>query len=207
MNDRNVVCASQAGTWRCEGEVWALSHAGLTVRVRARKGLRYLAQLLDRPNDPIHVLDLIQDGTASRPCDARLASELSLRRSPLDMSDPLIDARGRSAYRLRMAELELELAEAERDADLGRCQVLAREKDWLLQALTARSHGSDLTVERARKAVYNRIHEVVRTLDRLHAPLARHLVVSVRTGTYCVYRPDVRVRWSLDATERACPTM
>lgn len=194
------VCMSQASSWVCEGEVWALSHAGLTVRLRTRKGLRHLAKLLERPNHPVHVLDLLQDKAASTPYDARQhVCELSPRSARFEVRDPLSDAHSRAAYRQRMLDIEAELAEAERDADLGRCQALEAEKSWLLQALLARSCGINVTVERARKAVYNRIREAVSAIDRLHPALARHLVVSVRTGAHCVYKPDLRVRWSLIA--------
>ena len=57
----------------------------------------------------------------------------------------------------------------------------------------ARRTGDD--VERARKAVSNRIRDAIRRVEAQHPRLGRHLAASVKTGAWCAYRPEVPVRW------------
>src|SRR5262249_25141376 len=45
-------------TLRLEGEIWTVTGAG-TVRLKDRKGLQYLATLLERPDVEIHAIDLV----------------------------------------------------------------------------------------------------------------------------------------------------
>ena len=47
---------------RLEGDHWAVTFAGQTVHLRDTRGLRYLAALIDRPGEPLHVLDLVRRG-------------------------------------------------------------------------------------------------------------------------------------------------
>ena len=47
--------------------------------------------------------------------------------------------------------------------------------------------------ERARTAVTYRVRAAIRKLDQLHPELGRHLANSVRTGTWCSYRPETDV--------------
>jgi hypothetical protein len=63
--------------------------------------------------------------------------------------------------------------------------------------LDGRARRDGHPVERARKAVYNRIRAALATIEAEHPALARHLERSVTTGTYCAYRPDREVAWRL----------
>ena len=51
--------------------------------------------------------------------------------------------------------------------------------------------------ERARTAVTARIRAAIAGIEALHPELGRHLRLSVRTGTLCVYEPDRPVPWTL----------
>jgi len=62
--------------FQCEGEYWTIAFAGLVVRLRDRRGLHYLARLLDRPGEPIRAEDLVAAASpdrASRSGQARLS--------------------------------------------------------------------------------------------------------------------------------------
>jgi hypothetical protein len=62
--------------------------------------------------------------------------------------------------------------------------------------LRARSCRDDLAIiERARKAVTNRIRATIARVGAVHAGLGRHLDNAVRTGAQCNYRPDRPTRW------------
>lgn len=68
--------------------------------------------------------------------------------------------------------------------------------------LVARVEGEspgDRNAERARQSVLARLRTAMRKIAVHHPTLERHLRTSQRTGTLCVYRPEVSVRW-----ETAC---
>jgi hypothetical protein len=160
-----------------DGDGFRLEGRGARVRLDDRKGVHYLARLLDAPGRELHVLDLI--GAA------------------VDQSDvgPLLDGAAKSAYRARLAELTADLEEAGRFADLGREARARREIDALTEQLAqavglgGRDRARGASVERARINVQRRLRDV---LDRIeaHAPgLGRWLSASIRTGVYCAYEP------------------
>jgi len=43
-----------------------------------------------------------------------------------------------------------------------------------------------------------RVRAAIRKLDQLHPELGRHLANSVRTGTWCAYRPESDVSWTIE---------
>ncbi|MBL8925421.1 MAG: hypothetical protein JNM77_04185 [Pseudonocardia sp.] len=112
--------------------------------------------------------------------------------------DELLDARARSMYRRRLADLDDELAEAERWNDTERAGRLRVERDFLIRELTAamglsgrpRRLGSD--TERARLNVTRAIRTAIaRIRDRVPSTGA-HLDTAIRTGARCSYRGEHR---------------
>ncbi len=59
-----------------------------------------------------------------------------------------------------------------------------------------RAHGTAEAVERARKAVTNRIRQTLAHIANVHHALGLHLRNAVHTGTRCVYTPERPTRWS-----------
>lgn len=178
--------------FRRDGQFWTLAYRDRTIRMKDAKGLYDLARLLAQPDHEVHVLDLIGAPGSGR--DA-------LRRTG-DLGE-LLDARARAEYRRRIAELENELAEAESDADLARAERARVERDFIAAELSAafgvggRPRRSADPAERARKAVTGRIRLTIGRIDSEHAELARHLTNAVQTGTFCVYRPEDPLGWTL----------
>jgi hypothetical protein len=157
------------------------------------KGLQDLAQLMSMPGHEIHVLDL----AGSRGEQTRHALGQSG-----DLGD-MLDARARAEYRRRLAELDDDVAEAERFADLGRADRARAERDFIATELAAslglggRPRRTGDPAERARKAVAGRIRLTIGRIDEAAPDLARHLANSVHTGTFCVYRPEVPIDWTV----------
>ena len=60
----------------------------------------------------------------------------------------------------------------------------------------AAEDGSAEGVERARKAVTNRIRQTLVRVASVHHTLGLHLRNAVHTGTRCVYTPERPTRWS-----------
>lgn len=179
--------ARAAGTFRRDGDIWTLAYAGQTARVRDTKGLRDLAVLLGCPGTDVHVLDLLAPGVRVADVGA----------------DPMIDDEARAAYRQRLTDLDAELDEAERHADLERAARAKAERDALLEHLGAafglrgRPRRLGDATERARKAVTARIRDSIDRVERHHAALGAHLRQAVVTGTTCAYRPAEPISWNL----------
>ena len=163
---------------------WHATFDGLSLDLPDLKGLQDIERLLQQPGCDIHALDLAE----------RAETEYG--------ADAVMDERGRSAVSVRIRDLRAELEEAEAMNDLGRTERLAAEMDDLTQALGAalglggRSRRMSDLAERARSAVTWRIRHAVRKVEALHPALGRHLAFSIRTGSFCVYRPEQDVHWS-----------
>ena len=172
---------------RREGDVWAVTYAGRTVRVRDLKGIGDLAVLLRRHGEEVHCLELM---------------------GATDVGDagPALDDQARRAYQGRILELQRDVDEAREANDPVRAERAELELDALVTELSrafglgGRSRGAGSSVERARTAVTFRIRAAIKKIGEQHEPLATHLSHSVRTGTWCAYRPERDVRWAVDAT-------
>ncbi|HMI93534.1 MAG TPA: AAA family ATPase [Polyangiales bacterium] len=166
-----------------EGEYWSVCFEQRSFRLRDGLGLRYLQRLLAAPRSELHVLDLVAEGQGGG-ADGGDAGEL-------------LDEPARRAYRERLRELRESEREAESAGDADGAER-AREEIEALSGELARALGlggrprrAGQAAERARSAVRRRIRH---TLDRIceHDPrLAAYLERTVRTGNYCVYRPEL----------------
>jgi hypothetical protein len=190
-----------AGRFASEGGEWSLTFAGTTVRVRDARGLQYLARLLETPHQEVHVTELVASAEGQAPEARTEAAGEGLRLVRAERGMPRLDERARATYQARLTELREEVADAERLNDLGR-GARARHETELLEAeitsafgLSGRARRTGDAVERARKAVSNRIRDAIRRIEPLHPRLGRHLSASIRTGTYCAYQPELPVRW------------
>lgn len=171
-----------------EGDAWAVTWGGTTVRVRHAKGIADLAVLLAHRSEPVHVRTL--EGVD----DLLTASD-----------QPALDRTAVAAYRTRLRDLEDDLDEADRHADLERAARLGAERDALVAELTRglglggrpRGAGSDPD-ERLRKAVSARVKATIDRLEALQPGLGRHLRGAVRTGYWCTYEPEQPVTWRVE---------
>lgn len=173
------------------GGLWQVGLDDDAVTLRPLRGFGYLRELVRRPHQPVSALDLVGGGAG-----VVVASGLG------DVADP----QALAAYRERLQELEVELAEATDWSDLGRADVARRERDALLDEV-ARStglHGRPRTAgssqERARVAVQKAITVAVERIGAVDERLGTHLRGSIRTGIQCTYEPpgDDRLDWILD---------
>lgn len=183
--------------FRREGEVWRLVHAGHEVRLRDSKGLRDLARLLAEPARPFPAVELAGAVAAVRHGGAGNGLY-----EPGDLGE-LVDAQAREAYRRRLADLDEEIDDADRAADVARSARAAAEKDALVAQLAAayglggRPRRTGDPAERARQTVTARIRDALDRIEASHPDLGRHLRRSVRTGRICVYEPDSPIHWSV----------
>ena len=192
-------------TFRREGDYWTLAYQGELARLRDAKGLGYLACLLGRPGQEVHVLELV--GAVDSPAPGRRpgAAPAGLTVSRLEAADPLLDAQARDAYRRRLHELEEDLEEACSWSDPERAARAQAEIDALTGELARAaglgSHDRSLATpaERARVSVTKATRTAIRTIARHCPALGDHLAASVHTGRFCSYAPPGQAppAWSL----------
>jgi TolB-like protein len=168
------------------GQNWIVEYEGHRSILPDLKGLHDIRRLLERPGEEVHCLDLAERAETTYGADAAL------------------DDRARNEIKLRIRTLQEELADAEDMNDIGRAEGARSEMDRLFAALSqalglgGRSRRLGDLAERARTTVTWRIRYALRKIEAAHAPLGRHLQSSLRTGTFCVYCPEVHPAWRFD---------
>lgn len=190
-----------ANTFRREGDFWTVEFEHRTVRVRDLKGMRYLGRLLSTPGREHHVLDLVaaEAGAGGGAPLGRGDREGGLSVATLGDAGALLDDRAKAAYRRRLAEIEEDLDEAHANGDGERAAQAATERDLLIGELAravglgGRDRRAASASERARAGVTRAIRQAMVRIAEHHEQLGKHLDDTIRTGTYCAYRPDHRV--------------
>jgi hypothetical protein len=179
---------------RCAGDWWEAAHGGTRARVRASKGLRYVAELLRSPGCERHVLDLVD----------RVEGVGDVDRRALGDAGPMLDGPARTAYRHRIEALRSAIDDATLGGRLDEAERLQEEHDTLLAQLASafglggRGRAAASAAERARLNVTRAIRTAVAGLDHALPGAGAALDRRIRTGTYCAYEPvDGDVRWVL----------
>jgi tetratricopeptide (TPR) repeat protein len=186
---------------RREGDYWSVVFEGRTVRMRDLKGMRYLARLLAHPGREFHVLDLVAaENAGAAPAESGLAADLSRR--ALGDAGELLDARAKNAYRRRLAEIEDDIEQARVLGETERATQAGAEREFLVRelsravGLSGRDRRAASASERARVAVTRAIRQGIVRISGHYPELGEYLDGAIRTGAYCAYVPDVRVRKS-----------
>jgi len=163
--------------------MWQASYRGHVAYIRDTKGLHDLATLLSHPGTDLSALSLAGGNLSQRTLTSG--------------AEPVLDRAALVAYRRRLADLDVELATAQENADLATHQRATDEREQLLAELrraTRPDGGSrrfaNTATERARKAVTARIRDAIRRISDAHPELGTHLDRTIRTGTTCRYEPD-----------------
>jgi predicted ATPase len=176
------------GELAVDGDGWRVTFDGRTVRVRDMKGIGDLAVLVTRPGVEIHALELMGGGVVE------------------GGAGPALDDRARREYQARIIELQREIDEAHDHHDNGRAERAEVELDALVAQLSeafglgGRARPTGSSAERARSAVTYRVRAAIKKVGELHPELGRHLTNAVRTGTWCAYRPERDITWTVDLT-------
>ncbi|MEO5767008.1 MAG: transcriptional regulator, partial [Polyangia bacterium] len=175
-----------------EGEYWTITApAGTTFRLKDTLGLQYLARLLAEPGREIHVLDLVGGG--------RSHAGAVDGDAVIDHGDAgeLLDEEARQKYRRRLEDLRETVAEAESFGDAARAGRAREEIEFLgaelgrAVGLGGRARRAGSAAERARSAVQRRIKNALARIADAAPDLAAVLGRTVKTGNFCVYRPDI----------------
>jgi hypothetical protein len=187
--------------FRRHGDYWSLMFGGRAVHLRDLKGMRYLSRLLGEPSRELHVLDLVAAETTS----VEATDAASTRHAALGDAGEMLDAQAKDAYRRRLAEIEEDVEDARACGDATREAQADLERDFLVRelsravGLSGRGRRAGDASERARAAVTRAIRQAMARIGEQLPELGEHLDRTIRTGTYCSYRPDPRVPadWNL----------
>jgi hypothetical protein len=179
--------------FRPQGDYWTIAHEGEVRLLKDGRGLHHIASLLSRPGEELHALELMAPFGAT---DNVLLEQAA---------GPKLDPQAKWAYRRRLADLRDELEEAERFNDFGRASRAREGIEFLTDHLAAgvglggRDRLPGSTAERARSAVTHAIRTALRRIRDGMPVLWDQLAPRIKTGTYCVYHPDVvhPIRWEL----------
>jgi tetratricopeptide (TPR) repeat protein len=183
--------------FRRDGDYWTIWYDSKVFHLKHVKGLTCLAYLLGHPSTEIHSANLAMvmerangafDGAAARPAvfaDAQLGD-----------SGPMLDSQAKAEYRRRLLDLREELEEAKRNNDFGRATRAEEEIDFITAefsravGLGGRNRHAGSPSERARLSVTKAIKSVLAKIAQHNSELADHLDATIRTGTFCSYKPD-----------------
>jgi hypothetical protein len=165
---------------RREGEFWSLRFDQSVIHLKHSRGLETLERLLSHPDRDFHAIELA-----------------ALAPGATDIGDAgeLLDAEARAAYRARLTDLEAQVEEADSFADVHRARRAREEIDFLAAelsravGLSGRSRRAGVAADRARVTVQKRLRSAIRRIEERAPQLGRYLSQTVRTGTFCVYRP------------------
>ena len=178
-----AVASATQPAFHNEGEFWSVAYGDGVLRLKDSKGLRYIAWLVRHPGREFHAMHLEGvGGTAAAPG----------RRAHLGDAEHLLDAPAQLASTVR--DLQAELVEAQQHNDLGRIERLQDELAGLSQQLATAAGlgapGAGAQAERARLNVTRAIGAALKRVRAVDAGLARYLANTIKTGNFCVYRPD-----------------
>jgi hypothetical protein len=203
---------AEENIFRNEGDFWKIIYHGERVRpLKDTKGFRYLAILLQNPEQSFHVLDLVRlvngndnpiKESYSRMSRERLSEE-ELNLSNFGDAGQVIDGKALSEYKKKIKELEEDIDEAENNNDYARLEMLKQEKEFLEQQILAatdlkgRIRKLDNGSDRARKAVSVSIRASIGKIHKQHPELGQHLKNSIKTGFSCSYLPDKPISWAI----------
>jgi hypothetical protein len=177
-----AVGETKAFTLERQGEIWQVAYKGETILIKNSKGMEILATLVSQPDREFLSLDLVNPAASCQPTD------------PGD-SGPILDDRSRAEYKQRVADLRLELGDAEARADIGRAEALREELDFISRELSrafglgGRQRVTGSTMEKARVNAQRRLRDAIGRIEAQLPNAGRYLKNTVKTGRYCIYSP------------------
>lgn len=166
------------------GDFWEIEYKHHKVVLKDSKGLQDLRKLLLRPDEEFHCSELAGNGAIE------------------EKGVEMFDNKAKTAYQKRIIEIQNAIMEAELMGNTHQTEQLHWEYEEVLDHVSKSSglgHNARLTsgsVDKIRSAVTLRIKSCIKKISKEHAALGKHLSVSVKTGTFCSYQPEEKLRWT-----------
>ena len=177
-----------------QGDYWIIRYQGHVAFLKATRGLQCLSLLLHHPGREFHVSELL-GLMIGKPAVASMNGHTTDAWHGRSLADtgPVLDARAKAEYKLRLENLRADLEEAERFCDPGRAEQARSEINAIAQQLTSavglggRDRRSGSEAERARCAVTKRIKDSINKIGEAIPALRRYLAAQIKTGYFCSY--------------------
>jgi hypothetical protein len=201
----------QANAFLSRGEYWAIHFEGKGILLKDSKGLRYIAHLVQHPGQSFLATQLTHAILGSQPegtvgakgtLSRQRAADMGLTVSDLGHATERFDAKTEREVKNEIQDLKDRLGMAQETQDQDRAASL-REEISVLEHYLASSMGlqgrvrkAGDPVERARKAVANRIDASLKKIKAEHPSLGAHLHNSIKKGTFFSYLPEKPVHWA-----------
>lgn len=166
------------------GDFWELEFKNHKLVCKDSKGLQDLRKLLLRPDEEFHCSELAGNGAIE------------------EKGVEMFDNKAKTAYQKRIIEIQNAIMEAELIGDTHLTEQLHWEYEEILDHLSKSSglgHKARLTsgsVDKIRSAVTLRIKSCIKKISKEYPALGKHLSVSIKTGTFCSYRPEEKLHWT-----------
>jgi hypothetical protein len=184
------VMPSSRNTFQLEGDIWALTFAGKTIRLKDSLGLKCIAHLIAKKRCEIDaaLLRAIVNGHIL----VKPAAGIEV-----------LDRQAIERYRADYEDLLFQMEEAKENNDFARQEQIQTKIDALTRQLTSatglggRIRKSKDEFANARTSLTNAINRTIKRIQQKHADLARHLDNSIRTGQSFCYAPETEVVWDL----------
>jgi len=157
------------------------------------KGMEQIAQLLAKSPKSISAIEL-----ANPKNDTKL---MILSKS--DKPQEIIDKNALQSYRIRLRDIEDELAGAEKNNDLAEQNKLKAEKEQILSYVQSTTKPSGQSgsfsdnIKNACDAVSNNINRALEKIKQNNPTLHQHLNNSIQRGKHFAYNPDRKIDWEL----------
>lgn len=177
------------------GDTWDLMFGGACFTVKHTKGMAYIHLLLQSPDRPVDAwqMSAASGGAARNQLSDQELAELSRTG---DIAEPVLDGQARSEYKTEIADLRRQIAEAERNNDLGRVEGLRSQEEMIIQQLGrdtgmgGQARRFTTEAEKARKAVSRAIGIALGNIDHQSKKMKELLDSRIDRGASCTYRSD-----------------
>jgi TolB-like protein len=173
------------GSFRINSELCHIGFDEKEISLKSGKGLYDIQKLLQQPEEPIHCMVLMGAGLFTS-------------------GENILDQKAITSYKEKVREIKIEMEEADAVSDYHRMEMLQESYEQILDQLSgglghsgkARKTGS--SAEKSRAAVTWRIRNVISKIELLHPHLGKHFSNSIKTGNFCVYRPERKMEWTFE---------
>ena len=165
-----------------ESTGWKLSFENSAVQLPEVKGFYDIQKMLSRPRQLFHCAELMGSVVNEK-------------------GEKLFDAKAKKQYEKKIAELQIDITEAEQRNDFSQLEKLQDEYDRLIEYLSqslglkGKVRETSNPVEKARSAVTWRIRSAIARIESYHPQLGAHLSNAIKTGSFCSYQPDRELTW------------
>ncbi|WP_131781170.1 hypothetical protein [Legionella gresilensis] len=169
--------------------------------IKASKGLIYIENLVKNPGRDFHVNDL--EKLINKPPHSEVANLIDLNESnthvEVHSSQKMIDKKAILAIKNKIAELNDKIELEKEILNREEIERLEEIRQFYLDYLSNSSIKSmpknfNKPTEKVRKRVFLNIRNAIKTIN-INNPLHMHLIKSIKTGEFCVYKPDKDTNW------------